>query len=117
MQGEELMRKIGVISLFLLFSIIGAVLFFQWQIYSNYMEDEENVNSVISQQLLIESKAKKLQVKQTIEGLAAGESYQLLFPEQISEWSCWENEKHPCQISKNELMVERENSVITFTYS
>lgn len=118
LQGVEGMRKFAVVFLLLLLSIITAVLFFQWKIYSNDVAIEEKAESDISQHLFVQSKSsKQIHIKQTIVGLSAGKTYPLSFSKHISEWTCMENDLKECQVDKNELSVEQEGSVFTFTYT
>lgn len=116
MQGELFMRKFAIIAFLFLLSMVGGLLLFQWNNYSEQINEQTSEKIAVDQHIIVESKTNKLQVKQTVDGLSPEHSYQLIIPDNISEWTCTTDDNKSCQIEKNQLTVEQNDRTVTFSY-
>ncbi|PLR84093.1 hypothetical protein CVD25_12755 [Bacillus canaveralius] len=84
-----------------LFTILSAavsgMLFWQWEAYSEKIEQSEEIKEKALQHLTVESQSRELKISQTIEGLTDGKEYRISVPESIANWSCVTKEANPCQ--------------------
>lgn len=92
------MWKISFTLLILLKSIIGGMLFWQWEAYSEYHASTKEVEEEkVTQKVSVTSKGNQLKVTQLFEGLNSDKEYGVLTPDKIQEWSCLKADGNPCE--------------------
>ncbi|PLR79182.1 hypothetical protein CU633_01350 [Bacillus sp. V3-13] len=81
----------------ILSAAISGILFWQWEAYSEKIEQPEESRETALQHLTVESQPRELKVSQTIDGLTEGKEYRISVPESIENWSCVTKEANPCE--------------------
>lgn len=113
------MWKISFTLLILLNSIIGGMLFWQWNVYSEnntLAKAEENETAI--QEITVKSKGNLLSITQVITGLKSDKEYRISMPDTISEWKCVKADDNPCDsIDDNPSSFLPDNHSITLQYN
>lgn len=95
------MGRISFTLLIVLSSVIGGLLFWQWNVYS---EDHSKANAEqienVTQQFSVKTvKENLLEVSQIFNGLKANKEYRVEVPEVLSDWTCLKEDGNPCDSS------------------
>jgi hypothetical protein len=113
------MWKLSFTLLFILNLVIGIMLFWQWNVYSQYNEQTSGKKAeTAEQEITVETKEKLLEVTQKIKGLHSEKEYRIMVPDTISEWSCLKEDGNTCDsLDENPLSFLAENGTLKVTYS
>ncbi|WP_158318782.1 stalk domain-containing protein [Robertmurraya kyonggiensis] len=110
------MWRMSFTLLIVLCSFIGGMLFWQWHVYSDYDQPNEQAEQA-EQELTVESKGDQLNITQRIEGLQSGKEYRISFPDSIPNWSCENADGKICNsIDENPASFVAENHSIILRY-
>lgn len=97
-------------------TVIGAMLFFQWNAYSKQSEPSKVLESA-QQELTIETTQDQLFVTQTIKGLSKGKEYRTVNTEKQFRWECPGIEGKGCSSSDEDPSTFiSEDGSLTFEY-
>ena len=111
MEGEAQMRRTLYLLTFILITVTGGIMLWQWQVYSEVWEQSEKEKTTAVEQLIhIEQTNKRLSVEQTIVGLKAG-TYNIDNPMEIAYTVEGVNEMAPAYVQ-----VEKAQNEITLLY-
>lgn len=112
------MWKIAFTLLIGLCSIIGVMLFWQWNAYSEYHNPAEfGIDEKVVQHITVKSNDSFLSVTQEIEGLQNDLDYSVVTPKMIADWQCTEEDGESCEHAKdNPHIIQTQNQSFTFQY-
>lgn len=113
------MWKISFTLLILLNSVIGGMLFWQWNAYSESksIAKAEEIESA-TQEISVKSKGNAIAVTQLITGLKSDKEYRISMPDTISDWECVKADGAPCDsVDENPTSFLADHHSLTIRYN
>lgn len=110
------MWRISLTLFVLLSSIISAMLFWQWNAYSE-MNETEGQSELIGQEVTVFSNNQQLKITQVFKGLLAEKEYTISLPDKVENWDCLKEDGSPCDsLDENPSTFIPENNRIKMVY-
>lgn len=113
------MWKTVIILFTILVSVLGSILFWQWNAYSDQGDLPRGKQlEEANQQITVETKGELLQITQQISGLSTKQEYRIVFPDSIKEWNCINEDGDSCNSNdENPSTFLAEDGFLTVKYS
>lgn len=100
------MKKFSIALFILLIISISGMLIWQWNVYSNVsQEDDEKKEKIIHQEITVQPKKKKLLITQQFQGLSNGDKVKLIIPDKATDWKCFTKDGDECKPSNADPFI------------